>query len=371
MTKNICFFKRALAGSSGQSFVNIINADWPAVEFGGEVSFPAYYLNAVGSYVRFATKERKIRVLIAGTQTTSQSVEISLIGGSGNVYRTETINPRTSQSGGTGKFKLFIAEFENLSDLTTVQVKQTDATAPAYVLGVNAEFNDLTSYDIDTKVHQNYADVNDTFRANASGAMNYAIQEASTSLFGGESHGGETVLSASFMLDTINYFPESGDVKVCATLTINQETLIDWGDGKTVGVKQSQRYRNGAVTEFTASFKPSIGFKAKQFYVGMLTNNNHFTDVTFPIVRNFPKGVVNQVELPKSNYFEVVSESGIYHNGISFEDFTANSVSQNFYYANAFGPQHNKFYTGYVSRIDNVYGQDVKEFSTRTCRFYY
>lgn len=121
-------------------------------------------------------------------------------------------------------------------------------------------------------------------RPTQSGAMCYVFQEANTQLFGGESHGGETVTASAFRVNGTVATLSVDKLVVANTFDINQTGYISWSNGARVDFNTIHGVYSKNDTTFSGRFYPSAGFTASLVYCPMLTlSSKNWRRMTYPV----------------------------------------------------------------------------------------
>lgn len=327
-------------------------------------------LAAAGDYIEFGTLTllNRISILFAGGSTTNGNVVVDIIE-SGRVVQTQIVDTRRGSSGLT----TFIQSINNPCVGVPCTVRITSGTPPTtvgaecHVAGINASFDDVSD-DIDTVKWALY-NASIFIRPTQSGAMCYVFQESGSQLMGGESHGGESIVSATVRRDGNIITLSSGIVFSCASFTVTQETLIDWGNGKTVRCNTEHRVIGAGITEFTGEFSPSPGFIAQKAYCPMFTlRSDYFRRIRTPEpydARALPDPQDRSFEYPFTS-IEFLSNDGLITSGISWS-ISGDRIDDSFVLVNPYGDSSIKFYGGPVSRS---FGKTLTTFSVKQKRYY-
>lgn len=216
-----------------------------------------------------ANNEKEISIIYAGG-TNTQQITISLLV---NDVVVSSSTHQTALSGGSPLTSAVI-ELKNPSYKTgrdlKIKIEGSDPSKYFYVAGICSNIDDVGPICDTMSLGANAVTSNDV-RPVQSGAMCYVFRESETGLFGGESHGGETVLASAWRSESLGFTPVVGDFVFSKKISVAQSTFIQWPNGKTISCRTIHTIENNCKTKFYGNFAPSAGFYADLSYVPMLT----------------------------------------------------------------------------------------------------
>ena len=243
-------------------------ADRPTVKF---LQFTN--TNQTAEYsVNLPSSLKDIGILFAGSPGSSNFIVSIHYYGLSVASHTETVS--TIVNGGS-PLKSFVRNIRNpfFGTDAPVTIKITSSSTDArygYVGGVCCEPDGVSSV-ADTYVFTPANLDALEIRPTQSGAMCYVFTQASSNLFGGESHGGETVSSSTFRINGVVTAPEINKIYKANTFDINQTGVITWPNGEHIGFNTIHGIYSKSETVFHGRFYPSDNFTASLVYCPMLT----------------------------------------------------------------------------------------------------
>jgi hypothetical protein len=305
-----------------------------------------------GAYIEFTTKESEISLILGSNSDCSNALKIQLYKNGVYIKDIDIVNCKF----GTG-YDAFLWSAKNPFAGQTVTIRVTaTASATEYVMvgGIDASLNELKYKTADYLAFHINNDA-DKIISSATGAQNYAIQEKTTGLFGGESHGGEYMSRRNVFCDDIMLEMVSGTYKVCSRLSIEQRSQVVWRDSNpaiNLQVK-SQIKMTSDGSQFIGDFIPS-NLIATTAYFSMFTYQGTFDRVYIP--KYVDTSVLDspvQIQMPQASGFKAVNNVGsmvesswslIFKNNTKYAPYLQRKPQGNLY---------DKFYYGLAIPPDN------------------
>lgn len=361
-------YKLTYSASSGTvTLLTQSKASWNAIGAASKIQngFKFNQVAGNGHYLEYDVNEdaEEISILIAGSGSSDAAALLEIRDYAGVVLKSESVNCKLAT------LDLFIYKTSHPKSGQPVKVRLTKTSGSFLnVGGVNATFDGFISRDID---YISYYVNNDQDKqiSSLSGAQNYAVQEHNSLLFGGESHGGESIISQDVYLDDDLYIPVTGSYKVCNSIKVVRETLIDWGSGNTCNVKATITI-NGSGSEFVGNFDPSVGFLARTWYSPMITVNDSYKEMLMPTYYDATGNVASDVAVPSINSqgFKARGPGGKIVSAEWSQVFKQNPNYNPYWSLKPSGSSSHKYYHGIA--VNSSAGVSIDEFSYNCVRKY-
>ncbi len=305
-----------------------------------------------GAFMEFQTSESEISLLLGSNEQNSASLKIQLFLDGAYVKDLDVVKCSFGS-----EYDAFIWSAKNpyAGRKVTVRISATNGENE-YVMvgGIDAAINEL-KYDSADHIAFHINNDPDKVISGATGAQNYAVQELSTGLFGGESHGGEYVSRRNVYFDSKLQVLKSGTFFVCSRVSVEQRSQVVWKDVDpviTMEVK-SQIMMTSEGSQFVGDFIPK-NVVATTAYFSMFTYQGTFNRVYIPrYVDTSQLTEPVQIQMPQASGFKAVNSVGamvecswslIFKNNAKYKPYLQRKPQGNLY---------DKFYYGLAIPPDN------------------
>lgn len=262
-----------------------------------------------GAYMEFQTSADELSLILGANSDCSAALKIQLY--KDGVYIKDLDVVKCNIGYGYDAF-LWSAKNPYAGQVVTVRLTATtSATEYVMVGGIDATLNSLKYSSADYIAFHINNDA-DKIISSATGAQNYAIQEKTTGLFGGESHGGEYVSRRNVRFDDTLMSLVTGTYFVCSRVSIEQRSQVVWKDTPpliNMEIK-SQLTLTSEGSQFIGDFLPT-NLIATTAYFSMFTYQGTYNRVYHPrYVDTSQVTVPTQIQMPQASGFKAMHPLG-------------------------------------------------------------